>query len=84
MVDPDLTVEVIRSDGRREQVSIADAITIYERRLKEAEEEAAHCQQRIDELRKKWNKSLKGRVLRSGTSVAGTSADSGSSEIEEQ
>lgn len=83
VLDPKLCVEVIRSDGDREYVSIPDAIEIYERRRDEAMEEVDHCEKRIEELRAKWNRSVKGRILRSGTSIASTGAVDASARTEE-
>jgi hypothetical protein len=61
----DFRVEIVRSDGSREAVPIADAIAVYERRRDEAREQMEHCEQRIEELKKRWERGLKGRVLRS-------------------
>ena len=77
ILDPEMRVEVMRSDGTREYVSLADAIDVYERRRGKALEEIEHCEKRIAELRKKWNRALKGRILRSGVSVASTHEDAG-------
>ena len=67
ILDPALRVEVLRSDGTREYVSLVDAIDVYERRHAAALDEIEHCEKRIAELRQKWNRALKGRVLPSGT-----------------
>ena len=57
-----LTVEVRHSDGRSEEVSLVDAILIYERRRDAAanEVEKLHCQRRIEELQARWKKALRG------------------------
>ena len=70
--DPDLRIEVERSDGTREYVNLSDALAVYERRKEVALEEIAHCDKRIADLHKKFRQALKGRVLRSGTSVGKT------------
>ena len=69
--------DMVLSYGTREYVALVDAIDVYERRRTEALAEIEHCEKRIAELRKKWNRALKGRVLRSGTSVASTNENVG-------
>lgn len=61
-----LTVKIKRSDGKTEEVSLADAIAIYERRKSEATDdlERMHCDNRIDQLRLKWKKAMGGKVSR--------------------
>ena len=62
-----LTVKIRRSDGKTEEVTLADAIAIYERRRNEATDdlERLHCDNRIDQLRVKWKKALSGQVKKS-------------------
>ncbi|HVO31092.1 MAG TPA: hypothetical protein VMV18_10160, partial [bacterium] len=57
-----LTVEIRHSDGTREEISLADAILIYEKRRDAAkdERERRHCEQRIADLQKRWKKALRG------------------------
>ena len=64
---PSLTVKIRRSDGKTEEVTLADAIAIYERRRDEAKDEIErlHCDNRIDQLRVKWKKALSGQVKKS-------------------
>lgn len=63
---PPLTVKIRRSDGKTEEVSLADAIAIYERRKADSKDEIErlHCDNRIDQLRVKWKKAMSGKVTR--------------------
>jgi len=65
-----LTVEIRHRDGRRETVSIAEAIVISEKRRDAARDEAErlHCERRILELQSRWKRSL--RVERAKTSAS--------------
>ena len=73
-----MKVKIRRSDGTTEEVSIAEAILIYERRRDAAtdEVERLHCERRIVDLRRRWQKSLKKvtrtKRLRSAASEAPT------------
>ena len=64
-----LTVEIRHSDGRSEEISLADAILLYERRRDEASNdvERLHCQRRIEELQARWKKALRGGTKRAAT-----------------
>lgn len=66
-----LTVEIRHRDGRREEISIADAIVLYEKRRDAAkdERERRHCQARIDDLEKRWKKALRVERAKTGTAV---------------
>ena len=61
-----LKVKIRRSDGKTEEVTVADAILIYERRRDAAvdENEKLHCESRIEQLRTKYKKTLGGKVAR--------------------
>ncbi len=56
-----MKIKVRRSDGSTEEVTIAEAILIYERRRDAAKDELErlHCERRIVDLRRRWQRSLK-------------------------
>ena len=56
------TVAIVHSDGRREEITLADAILLYERRRDAAtsDVERLHCQRRIEDLQSRWKKVLRG------------------------
>lgn len=56
-----MKIRIRRSDGKTEEVTIAEAILIYERRRDATKDEIErlHCERRILDLQKRWQKSLK-------------------------
>lgn len=72
-----LKVKIKHQDGTTEEVTVADAILIYERRLQKAknEHERAHCEYRISQLRARWKKAMRGKVERRTRSRTRASGD---------
>jgi hypothetical protein len=61
-----LTVKIRRRDGTSEEVTLAEAILVYERR-RDASSDARdreHCQRRIDQLQARWKQAVHGKVDR--------------------